>query len=87
MPGGLVAERVVKGEAALGIHQISEILVVKGATLVGPLQSEIQNYTMYAGGIGAAAQQPEAANKVLSLFLGENARRVLTEKGVELPQR
>lgn len=85
VPGGLVAERVVKGEAGLAVHQISEILAVKGATLVGPLPSEIQNYTIYAGGIGAAAQQPEAARNLLNLFLSENARRVLTEKGMEPP--
>lgn len=87
VPGGLVAERVVKGEAALAVHQISEILAVKGATLVGPLPSEIQNYTIYAGGIGAAAQQPEAVQKLLRLFSSENARRVLRDKGMEPPER
>src|SRR5262249_12738859 len=32
--GGAVAEHIAKGEAELGIHQISEILPVKGITLV-----------------------------------------------------
>jgi len=36
IPGGAVAEHVARGEAELGIHQISEILPVKGVTLVGP---------------------------------------------------
>ena len=85
VPGGLVAERLVRGEAALAVHQISEILAVKGATLVGPLPSEIQNFTVYAGGIGAAAQQPEAAQNLLSLLASENARPVLKEKGMEPP--
>src|SRR3974390_212845 len=40
--GGAVAEHVARGEAELGIHQISEILPVKGITLVGPLPAEIQ---------------------------------------------
>src|SRR5215510_9169834 len=53
IPGGAVAEHVAKGEAELGIHQISEILPVKGVTLVGPLPAEIQNYTVYAAGVGA----------------------------------
>jgi molybdate transport system substrate-binding protein len=44
-----------------------------------------QNYTIYAGGIGAAAQQPEAAEKLLRLFSSENARRVLRDKGMEPP--
>jgi molybdate transport system substrate-binding protein len=83
VPGGLVAERVVTGAAALAVHQISEILAVKGATLIGPLPSEIQNYTIYAGGIGAAAQQPEAARKLLSVLSSTGAHRVLRDKGME----
>jgi len=85
VPGGLVAERVVTGQAALAVHQISEILTVKGAALVGPLPAEIQNYTIYAGGIGAAAKQPEAARNFLNLLAGEAARSVLTQKGMEPP--
>jgi hypothetical protein len=37
---------------------------VKGATLVGPLPAEIQNYTTYTGGLAAASTQPEAAKSV-----------------------
>lgn len=83
VPGGLVAQRLVNGEADLAVHQISEILAVKGATLVGPLPREIQNYTTYAGGLATGAAQPEAG-KALIAFLGSDAaRRVLAEKGME----
>src|SRR6195256_1748034 len=51
--GGAVAEHIAKGEAEIGIHQISEILPVKGIVLVGALPGEIQNYTVYAAGLGA----------------------------------
>lgn len=51
VPGGLVAERVVSGQADIALHQISEILAVPGATLVGPLPDAIQNYTVYAGAL------------------------------------
>lgn len=61
VPGGLVAERVVNGQADIAIHQISEILAVPGAMLVGPLPAEIQNYTVYAGGVSAAATDSAAA--------------------------
>ncbi|HEX9465765.1 MAG TPA: substrate-binding domain-containing protein [Alphaproteobacteria bacterium] len=83
--GGLVAEHVVNGEAEIGVHQISEILAVKGAALVGPIPGEIQNYTVYAGAIGAAAKQPEAARKLLGVFTSEQAVRVLKDKGMEPP--
>ena len=54
--GGYVADLIVSGEAELGIHQISEIVPVKEVTLVGPLPAEIQNYTVYAAGLGAGAK-------------------------------
>src|SRR5438046_1675958 len=59
--GGYVAELVASGEAEIAIHQISEIVPVKGVTLAGPLPAEIQNSTVYAGGIGAAAKDGAAA--------------------------
>ena len=53
--GGAVATHIANDVAELGVHQISEILPVKGIVLVGPLPKEIQNYTTYAAGIGANA--------------------------------
>ena len=52
--GGHVADLIVSGEAELGLHQISEILPVKGAALVGPLPKEVQNTTTYAAGLSAS---------------------------------
>ncbi len=83
VPGGLVAQRLVTGEADLAIHQISEILAVKGATLVGPLPREIQNYTTYAGGLGTGSAQVEAGKALIAFLNGDVARRVLAEKGME----
>jgi molybdate transport system substrate-binding protein len=83
VPGGLVAEKLIKDEADLAIHQISEILAVKGATLVGPLPREIQNYTVYTGGLAAATSQLDAAKALLAFLAGDAARRVLAEKGME----
>ena len=85
VPGGLVAERVANGEAEVGVHQISEILAVKGVSLVGPLPPEIQNYTVYAAGVGAMAQQPETARSLLKVLQSEDASRVLKDKGMEPP--
>jgi molybdate transport system substrate-binding protein len=81
--GGAVAEHIAKGEAELGIHQISEILPVKGITLVGPLPAEIQNYTVYAAGLGANAKETEAAKALLKALSGTAAAAVLKAKGME----
>jgi molybdate transport system substrate-binding protein len=85
IPGGAVAEHVAKGEAELGIHQISEILPVKGVTLVGPLPADIQNYTIYAAGIGGSVKEPDAANALLKTLAGAAAVEVLKSKGMDPP--
>jgi molybdate transport system substrate-binding protein len=85
VPGGLVAERVASGEAELGIHQISEILAVPGVTLVGPLPSEIQHYTVYAGAVAAASHETEAARRFLGMLGGPRGIAVLRAKGMEPP--
>ena len=85
VPGGLVAERVVSGEADLALHQISEILAVPGAVLVGPIPREVQNYTVYAGAVGASAAAPDAARALLAALSGHAARDVLKDKGMEAP--
>src|SRR5436309_2985178 len=74
-----------RGEAELGLHQISEILPVKGVKLVGPLPAEIQNYTTYAVAIGAEATQPDAARALIRLLTGPAAEGVLKARGMERP--
>jgi molybdate transport system substrate-binding protein len=85
IPGSAVAEHIARGEAELGIHQISEILPVKGVTLVGPLPADIQNYTIYAAGIGTSAKEPDAANALLKALAGPGAAEVLKSKGMDPP--
>ena len=82
VPGGLVAERLVNGEADLAIHQISEILPVKGVTLVGPLPEAVQNYTTYAGALGSRAAQRDAAQAFLETLSSPEASQVLHGKGM-----
>ena len=67
----------------LGLHQISEIVPVKGAVLVGPLPKEIQNTTTYAAGLSANAQNKEAAQALIKAFSGPAAAAALKSKGME----
>lgn len=85
VPGGHVADRVVNGEADLGIHQISEIIAVKGVTLVGPIPAEMQNYTVYAGALGAHSTEVAAAQAFLRALSSANALAILKGKGMEAP--
>jgi len=81
--GGYVADLLVSGDAELGLHQISEIVPVKGVVLVGPLPPEIQNYTTYAGAISTSAKDGAAAKAFIDLLAGPAGAAVLREKGME----
>lgn len=81
--GGHVADLIVSGEAELGLHQISEIVPVKGAVLVGPLPKEIQNTTTYAAGLSASAKDSEAAKALIGMLSGPAAATMLKSKGME----
>lgn len=81
--GGYVADYVESGQAELGIHQISEILPHAGVTLVGPLPKEIQNYTVYAAGIGAGTKDGDAAKALIASLAGPSAQALFKSKGME----
>ena len=83
--GGYVAELVVNGEAEIAVHQISEILPVTGATLVGPLPHDIQNYTVYAAGVATAAADGAAAKSLVAYLTSDTAKAILKAKGMQNP--
>lgn len=81
--GGYVAELVANGEAEVVFHQISEILPVRGVTLVGPLPPEIQSTTTYTAGLAAVPAEDEAARAFLIFLTSPASIPVLTEAGME----
>jgi molybdate transport system substrate-binding protein len=83
--GGYVAELVASGEAEIAVHQISEIVPVKGVTLVGPLPAEVQNTTVYAAGIGTDAKDATAAKALIAFIAGPASAPILKLKGMEKP--
>jgi len=80
--GGLVGEKVADGSADIAIHQISELLPVKGVSIVGPLPEEIQSYTTYSGAVGTSAKEVGPANAFLSSLTGPVGHEILAQKGM-----
>jgi molybdate transport system substrate-binding protein len=80
--GGAVAEHIADGEAEIGIHQISEILPVKGVVLVGPLPAEIQNFTVYSAGAGTAAKDAATASAFIKFLSGPHALPIIQGNGM-----
>jgi molybdate transport system substrate-binding protein len=83
--GGYVAEKVARGEAEIAIHQISEILPVKGVVLAGPLPEEIQNYTVYAVGLSATASDPKAVQAWIDYLKSPAATAAIESRGMIKP--
>jgi molybdate transport system substrate-binding protein len=81
--GGAVATHIANNVAELGVHQISEILPVKGIVLVGPLPTEIQNYTTYAAAVGADAKHPREARSLIAAFADPKNAELIRSKGLE----
>jgi molybdate transport system substrate-binding protein len=63
-----VGDKLVRGEADIGFHQLSELIPVKGIQIVGPLPPDLQHITVFSGGIHSAAKEPDAG-RALTEFL------------------
>jgi len=79
--GGYVVEPVGRGEIELGIHQITEILPVKGVKLVGPLPAALQKETVYVGAVTAGARSPAEAQAFLAFLRTPEARALFAARG------
>ena len=81
--GAESVQKMVAGEADIAISFISEILPIKGAKLVGPLPAAVQNPSSYAGAIGIASANPDAARVLLQAMRGADAHHVMVDSGLE----
>jgi molybdate transport system substrate-binding protein len=82
-PGVQTGELVARGEAELCFQQVSELLPVKGIEFLGPLSADVGHVTVFAGGIHAAAAQPQAARALMQYLASPAAAPVLRAKGME----
>jgi molybdate transport system substrate-binding protein len=85
--GAQVGEMIARGEVELGFQQISELMHVKGIDFLGPLPAEIQNITVYAAGLHAAAPAAEPARAALKFFSGPRAAAAIDKIGMEAGSR
>ena len=81
--GGYAAEALLNGQAELCVHQISEIMPVKGVTLVGPLPPEVNKVTTYSGGLVASSATPDAARALLAYLARPEFRPKFAAAGLD----
>jgi molybdate transport system substrate-binding protein len=75
-----------KGPGALGLAQISEVMVMidKGCRvkLAAPLPAEVQNETSYEAALASASNSPEAARKLAESLTSGAAKKIFAATGI-----
>jgi molybdate transport system substrate-binding protein len=65
------------------VHQISEIVPVKGVALVGPLPPDLQKVTVYAAGVAARSASPENARAFIAFLARPAFKAKFAEAGLD----
>jgi molybdate transport system substrate-binding protein len=61
------------------------LLEVQGTDFVGPLPGDLQNITVFAGGVVSGAKEPNAAAEFLKFLQTPEALATIKAKGMEPP--
>ena len=82
--GERVATVVARGEAELGLQQVSELLPVPGVDYIGPLPEPVQRVTVFAAGVGAKPPaSPQAARAFLAFLASPAASETIRKTALE----
>ncbi len=74
---------VARGDAELGLQQISELAPIPGLDFVGPLPDEVQQISIFSAGIVVGAREPEAARALMRYFTSAAAAPIILKTGLE----
>jgi len=78
-----VGSVVARGDAALGLQQVSELLPIEGIDYIGPLPAEVQRVTVFSAGIATASKQPDAARQLIRYLNSPAAAPTIAKTGLE----
>ncbi|MFH1341328.1 MAG: substrate-binding domain-containing protein [Pseudomonadota bacterium] len=83
IPQGFTAELLVSGEADLAVQQISELKLVGGVEVVGPIPRELQAPAVFSAGRLTASDNLAPSDRLLKFLASPEAAPVLRESGLE----
>ena len=83
VPSGFTAAEVASGRAEVAIQQVSELKVVPGVTVVGPLPRQLQVPTRITASPFASARDAAGANAFVSYLASPGVHRILAGAGLE----
>ena len=79
----MVSAIVARGDAEIGLQQISEIMSVPGVDLVAPLPDELQIVTVYTAGIPTNNKEAQAAKALIRFLTAPSAASIYKTKGLD----
>ncbi len=82
-PGVPVGTMVARGEADLGLQQLSELLPIPGIEILGPLPPEIQAVTIFAAGVSRRSSRPKEARALIDFLISAEAEKAKRRHGME----
>ncbi len=82
-PGIPVATLVARGEAAIGVQQLSEFLGEPGIDIVGILPPPVQKVTTFSIGIGTRSTRVQEAQAVITYLNASEAVEIKRRFGME----
>jgi molybdate transport system substrate-binding protein len=74
---------VARGDAELGLQQVSELVPIKGIDYIGPLPEPVQQVTYFSAGIAINAKEPAAARVLIKYFTSAQAAPIIEKTGLE----
>jgi molybdate transport system substrate-binding protein len=84
MGGASVAEAVAKGEAELGVGQVSELMTVPGVEFVTPIATELQQFKAeVSAAVVKGSREPQAAAAFIKFLISPEAAPVIRAKGMQ----
>ncbi len=84
--GGAVGPLVASGKAEMGVQMESELRATKGIEIVGPLPGDLQDLTLFSGGIFAGSKNAAAGKRLIKFLRSAKAAPVLKATGMQIPK-
>ncbi len=83
IPSGFTAELAARGEVELAVQQVSELMLVAGIDVVGPMPPGAESVTMFTAGVLANTANPAAARHLIAYLRAADAAQALTAAGLQ----
>ncbi|MDR6585718.1 molybdenum ABC transporter substrate-binding protein [Herbaspirillum sp. BH-1] len=83
IPAEPVGEVVARGEAEVGLQQISELKPIKGIDIIGPIPESAQQLTPFSVGVVVGTREPQAARELLQYLASPAAEAAIKASGLD----